>query len=129
MYEFVDLNKPAKNKQNNLKTIVNGINLDDTYDIQTLNVTGRGLIAPVNTMVDKVGTDGSWLDSSYYPARPIVVELLVDFRADNIRYMYEKINSSIGKGIVALGFTDDLEWEWHAVLNEVCRRKKIATVR
>ena len=124
MYEFVDLNKPAKNNQNNLKTIVNGINLDDTYDIQTLNVTGRGLIAPVNTMTEKVGTDGSWLDSSYYPARPIIVELLVNFRADNIRYMFEKLNSEIGTSLVSLVFTDDLNWKWHAVLNEVLQEKE-----
>jgi len=75
-------------------------------------------------MTDKVGTDGSWLDGSYYPARPIIVELLVNFRADNIRYMFEKLNSEIGTSLVSLVFTDDLNWKWNAVLNEVLQEKE-----
>lgn len=120
MYKFVALDERAKDLPKTLKTEVNGINLDDKYQgkVKTLNVSGRGLIAPVNDLQQKIGTDGAWLEESFYPPRPIQVELLIQSR--DLRTLYARLNydlSSHNKELLTLRFTDDYNYLWYGKLN------------
>ena len=128
MYRFVDLNESARNRMPwGLETLVNGVSLDRKYgaDFRTLNVSGRGLLAPENSFTDKVGTDGSWIDGSYYPARHITVEVLI--QSKSLREVYQALNRdfySPGTELLRLQFTDDMEWYWEAKLGGVSEVKE-----
>lgn len=125
MYKFTDLVSPPVENRGVLQTIINDVNLDDNYKIKTLNVTGRGLIAPDNRLTEKVGTDGAWLEESYYPPRAILVEMLI--KSDDLRTLYSRLNhdlASHNKELLEIKFTDEPEYVWYGKLNQLNQVKE-----
>ena len=128
MYKFVDLKESAGIFPCwSLETIVDGTNLDTKYgdEFKTLNVTGRGLLAPQNKLSDKVGTDGAWLDGSFYPTRTISVEALL--QSDDLRALYQSLNYdlfSYNTDLLRIRFTDDMDWYWEGKLSGISEPKE-----
>lgn len=111
-----------------LTTTFNGRTLDTyTFDGKfiTLNILGRGLLAPVNVTTTKVAAPGAWLDSSELPPRKIEVEALV--KADNevaLRSTFIQLNWLLNQGTQELIFSDFPNYYYKAVLDSVSVQKE-----
>ena len=119
MYEFVDTNERAKRGIGAIQTIFNDINLDEYLidSFKTLNVTGRGLIAPEIEYTDKVGGAGAWFDSIRLPAREIILQAKITATSnEESRRTYNQINRILNVGVRRLEFTDESESYFMAAL-------------
>lgn len=111
-----------------LKTTFNGRTLDThSFDgtFKTLNVSGRGLLAPVNVTTTRIAAPGAWLDSSELPPRIIEVEALVT--AENevaLRSTFIQLNWLLNQGTQELIFSDFPNYYYKAILNSVSIQKE-----
>lgn len=87
---------------------------------QTLNVTGRELIAKKIQSQDVDGIDGNIFIESHYPTRDIVVKfLLVAEDDEDFRRKFEKLNYILSKDQFDFSFNDDKEYFYTGTLSAV----------
>lgn len=110
-YEFIDINQSNENNER-LTTFVGDHNLDE-LGFRTLTVTGRGLIAPELSIVNRPHNDGTWIDSANYRGREIKVIGIVDTER------YDDLTLALYKGLTSLEFSDDPDWVWYVHLMSV----------
>ena len=120
MYDFI---KPGEVEvfPTSLKTIFNGIVLDDTIPgFTTINVEGRALIGRKNEKRKVPGADGEILTSSTLDPRPIVVKYMLKNTNSNYRDNFNKLNMLLQTDEQKiLKFTDEPDYYFNAILESV----------
>lgn len=120
MYDFI---KPGEVGvvSTSLKTIFNGIVLDDTIQgFKTINVEGRTLIGRKNEKRKVPGADGEFLTSSTLDSRPIVVKYLLENTNSNYRDNFNKLNMLLHSDEPKiLKFTDEPDYYFKAIIDSV----------
>ena len=120
MYDFM---KPGEVGvfPTSLKTIFNGIVLDDTIPgFTTINVEGRALIGRKNEKRKVPGADGEFLTSSTLDSRPIVVKYMLKNTNSNYRHNFNKLNMLLQTDEPKiLRFTDEPAYSFNAILESV----------
>lgn len=120
MYDFI---KPGEVGvvPTSLKTIFNGIVLDDTIQgFKTINVEGRTLIGRKNEKRKVPGADGEFLTSSTLDSRPIVVKYLLENTNSNYRDNFNKLNMLLQTDEPKiLKFTDEPDYYFKAIIDSV----------
>lgn len=120
MYDFM---KPGEVEvfPTSLKTIFNGIVLDDTIPgFTTINVEGRALIGRKNEKRKVPGADGEFLTSSTLDSRPIVVKYMLKNTNSNYRHNFNKLNMLLqADKPKILKFTDEPDYSFNAILESV----------
>lgn len=119
MYKFCDISK-APESILGLSTEYAGINLDYKYlhSFKTLNVTGRGILAPEVRYTEKVGAPGVWVDATDLPARRIEVEAMI--QGDDLRPIFNALAKIMAqKEPQRLVFSDEGEYYFNAILESI----------
>ena len=110
IYEFTDTVSQPIMTDSRIKTVVNGINLDDIYSnkLMTLNVTGRAILPKRVRYTEKDYSDGAWHEGSSYPARSISVEVKIKGDSnEEAREIYNNLNELITQDELSIHFTDE----------------------
>ncbi len=125
-YEFTDTNATPTYTPG-VQTIFGGVNIDEALQgkFETLNVTGRGLIAPEVLYTERVGADGAWLDSANLPVREIDVEARITGASnEEARAVYNELNRLLHGGIKALKFSDEPGFTFQAIAGQIKEPKE-----
>lgn len=118
-YKFCDINQAPSNEEA-LTMEFNGVNLDHRFrgHLETLNVTGRGLLAPEVRFTERIGNAGAWLDSAELPYRIISAEMRLEH--DNLRALFNELNAVLyTKTPQKLVFSDEGEFYFNALFESV----------
>lgn len=125
-YEFHDLNVNERGDPSFIPPeamfIVDhgvGIPIEDMIDgYQTLNVSGRELMAYSVNSVDVTGIDGAIYQNANYSAREITITYLLETNSDQeFREKYSKLNSILNQKQFRFYFFDDTQFEYVGTLS------------
>lgn len=137
MYKFRDLNETGVETKLSINTIIDGINLDDTFKFfTTLNVSGRSnLVREIETAElkqsnnneDYLKIKNKFLSSSI-EGRTIEIEFKLkscNLKDNNeFRKNAEKLIYNLNKEQVEIKFTDDIEYSFFGTCREISLPKE-----
>lgn len=120
IYGFTDTQQSPVIVGGEIQTIFDGVNLDENYEFETFNVSGRGLIAPYVDYTLKTGADGAWFNQANLEPREITVEArITGSTKEDARRVYEDINRVLFRKKAKLRFTDDPNYYFTALFSGV----------
>lgn len=123
MYKFIDVNEVGVPELSSVQTIIAGTNLDKRLigSFRTLNVSGRGILAPAIEMTERKGGAGAWIDNIQYPARHIFIQALIS--EENERSLQIFLTEHVNTRTIRLQFSDEPNFYYKAVLADINRDK------
>lgn len=127
MYKYVKTNEAPQDAARSIKTTFNGVVLDDLQgmELRTLNVTGRGIIAPVVSIMPKIGAAGAWINEAQTQLPPRTIGIELEIRTDDFRAAFVRLNQILGTTVGELSFSDDAAFSYTAILQDATDMKEL----